>query len=152
MPSIRLKTDVAASAPDCFDLSLSVDAHTESMDSSGEQAVGGTTSGLMRPGDTVTWRARHFGVTFRMTSAITAYDRPARFVDEQQHGPFQYWWHEHTFIPLDTAHTLMVDTVQFRSPLGPFGAIADRLVLAQYMTSLLRQRNQWLKTALESSR
>ncbi|PAX90951.1 cyclase, partial [Streptomyces albidoflavus] len=28
----------------------------------------------MALGDTVTWRARHFGVVWRMTSRITAYD------------------------------------------------------------------------------
>jgi ligand-binding SRPBCC domain-containing protein len=43
---------------------------------------------VMKLGDTVTWRARHFGIAFQMTSAITDYERPIRFVDEQQRGPF----------------------------------------------------------------
>jgi hypothetical protein len=70
----------------------------------------------MKLGDTVTWRARHFGITFRMTSAITEYQRPTRFVDEQQHGPFQRWWHEHTFEPVPDGKTLMIDVVEFGSP------------------------------------
>jgi len=101
-------------------------------------------------GDTVTWRARHFGLPFEMTSAITAYERPHRFVDEQQRGPFQSWWHEHTFDALDPHHTLMTDEIAFRSPLGPLGAIVDRVVLGRYMPHLIRQRNQWLKATLES--
>src|SRR5437667_12407456 len=31
-------------------------------------------------GETVTWRARHFGVPWTVTSKITALDRPSRFV------------------------------------------------------------------------
>jgi hypothetical protein len=80
---IRLETLIAAPAPNCFDLSLSVEAHTDSMAESGERAIAGVTSGVMKLGDTVTWRARHFGITFRMTSAITEYQRPIRFVDER---------------------------------------------------------------------
>lgn len=94
MPCFRLETVIAAPLTACFDLSLSVDARTASMGPSGERAVGGVTSGLMEPGDTVTWRARHFGIAFRMTSAITSFERPSGFVDEQQQGPFASWWHE----------------------------------------------------------
>lgn len=131
---IRLETVIAAPAAACFDLSLSVDAHTGSMAASGERAVAGVTSGVMKLGDTVTWRARHFGIAFRMTSAITDYERPIRFVDEQQRGPFQRWWHEHTFTAIDGGmKTLMVDVVEFRSRFGPLGDITDRLLLDRYM-------------------
>jgi ligand-binding SRPBCC domain-containing protein len=149
--SIRLETVIAAAVEDCFALSLSVDAHTASMSRSGEVAIAGRTSGLMGLGDVVTWRARHFGVSFTMTSAITSYERPTRFVDEQRHGPFRRWWHEHTFQSIAPPRTLMIDTVHFRSPLGPIGAAVDRLLLTQYMTALIKQRNEWLKTELEGT-
>ncbi|HEY6790077.1 MAG TPA: cyclase [Trebonia sp.] len=119
MRSFRLETAIAAPVGDCFELSLSVDAHAASMRAAGERAVGGVTSGVMGPGDTVTWQARHFGIVFRMTSAITEYAYPSRFVE-------------------------------FRSPLGLAGAMADRLVLGRYMPRLLRQRNAWLKATLEA--
>jgi ligand-binding SRPBCC domain-containing protein len=147
---IRLETVIAAPAGDCFDLSLSVDAHTASMRRSGERAIGGVTSGVMKLGDTVTWRARHFGIAFRMTSAITEYQYPIRFVDEQLRGPFRRWWHEHTFTATASGETVMGDVVQFKSPLGPLGSLADRLILDRYMPHLLRQRNAWLKTTLEA--
>jgi len=115
MRSIRLETVIAAPIGDCFDLSLSVDAHAASMRASKEQAIGGVTSGVMRLGDSVTWRARHFGVVFGMTSAITEYQPPSRFVDEQQHGPFRHWRHEHTFTPLANGQTHMIDIVRFQS-------------------------------------
>jgi ligand-binding SRPBCC domain-containing protein len=148
--SIRLETVIAAPVSDCFGLSLSVDAHTASMSVSGERAIGGFTSGVMKLGDTVTWRARHFGIAFRMTSAITGYEYPSRFVDEQQCGPFRRWWHEHTFTAMADGKTQMIDVVEFQAPLGPLGSVAGRLVLDHYMTRLLRQRNTWLKTTLEA--
>jgi ligand-binding SRPBCC domain-containing protein len=149
MRSIRLETVIAAPIGDCFDLSLSVDAHAASMQASKERAIGGVTSGVMRLGDSVTWRARHFGIAFRMTSAITEYQPPGRFVDEQQHGPFRRWWHEHTFTPLVNGQTQMIDIVRFESPFGLLGYLADSLVLGYYMPHLLRQRNAWLKITLE---
>lgn len=149
MRTIRLETVIAASISDCFGLSLSVDAHAASMQASKEQAIGGVTSGVMRLGDSVTWRARHFGIVFRMTSAITEYQPPSRFVDEQQRGPFRRWRHEHTFTPLANGQTRMIDIVQFQSPFGLLGYLADSLVLGHYMPHLLQQRNAWLKTTLE---
>lgn len=89
MNSFRLETTIAASPSACFERSLSVDAHTESMLESGERAVDGITSGVLSLGDTVTWRGRHFGIPFTMTSAITACTPPNRFVDEQKRSPFQ---------------------------------------------------------------
>ena len=142
-----MTTSIPASAQRCFDLSLSVDAHAASMSRSGERIVGGVNSGAMGLGDTVTWRARHFGVPFTMTSRITELVAPSRFVDEQVSGPFAHWWHEHLFEECDGV-TLMTDTVEFASPVGPIGRMVDRLVLTGYMTRLLTHRNRWLTDAL----
>ena len=101
----------------------------------------------MKLGDTVTWRAQHFGFPFTMTSQITDLVAPSRFVAEQVSGPFAHWWHEHVFDDRDDA-TLMTDTVEFASPAGPIGRLVDTLVLTKYMTRLLTQRNRWLTDAL----
>lgn len=143
-----LRTVIQAKAEECFRLSLSVDAHTASMGRSKERAVAGVTGGEMSLGDSVTWRAMHFGVPFRMTSAITAYDRPHRFVDQQARGPFREWWHEHTFI-MQGGSTLMTDVVRYSAPAGPLGRLIDGLFLRSYMQRLLELRNAWLKSELE---
>lgn len=147
MPRIDLITDVPASPEDCFELSLSVDAHQSSMADSGERVVAGVTSGVMHLGDTVTWRARHLGVPVRMTSVISAHDAPHRFVDEQTSGPFRRWWHEHRFEAVPSG-TRMTDVVEFESPAGPIGRAVNAVFLTRYMTTLLRQRNAWLVEAL----
>jgi ligand-binding SRPBCC domain-containing protein len=147
VPSIELTNLVPATPEECFELSLSVEAHTTSMSASRERAVGGTTSGTLRAGETVRWRARHFGVPFTMTSRISEYDAPHRFVDEQVSGPFRRWWHEHRFEAVDGG-TRMSDHVEFESPAGAVGRLVDRRVLTGYMTGLLRDRNRWLVEAL----
>lgn len=148
MPEFTVVTPVDATPHEAFELSLSVDAHTASMARSGERAVGGVTAGILALGDQVTWRARHFGVPFTMTSRITEHDVPHRFVDEQVRGPFGRWWHEHRFEPTPDGRCLMTDTIRFASPLGPLGALVDRLVLRRYMERLIRERNEHLATTL----
>ncbi len=150
MPRIALETLLAAPPSRCFALSLTVDAHTSSMAASGERAIDGVTTGVMTLGDEVTWRARHLGIWFEMTSRITAYDAPRRFVDEQVRGPFRRWWHEHEFHTRPDG-TLMRDVVEYSSPAGPLGRLADALVLTRYLTDLLERRNRWLAEHLAGS-
>jgi len=119
------------------------------MSASSERAISGVTSGSLRLGDMVTWRARHFGVRFTMTSRISEYEAPYRFVDEQIAGPFRRWWHEHRFEPLAEG-TLMTDVAEFESPAGPLGRMVNAAVLTKYMTRLLQQRNDWLAAMLSS--
>jgi len=80
---IEVVTDIDAAPAVVFDLELDVDVHTAFLHGSGERA--GTSSGRrhLQLGDDVTFRARHFGLTWRMTSRMTAHQRPHRFVDEQ---------------------------------------------------------------------
>lgn len=54
------RESIAAPVEVVFDLSLDIGAHLASMAESGEQAIGGVTSGLIGLGETVTWRAKHF--------------------------------------------------------------------------------------------
>jgi hypothetical protein len=78
-----IQTEIAASLDAVWAASLSIDAHLESMSSSGERVVAGVSSGQIGLGETVTWRARHFGVMWTMTSQITELRWPEWFVDEQ---------------------------------------------------------------------
>lgn len=129
-----------------FDLSLNIDAHVGSMADSGERVVAGVAAGIIAHGEFVTWQARHFGVTWTMTSQITEWDRPCRFVDEQVHGPFKSFWHEHVFAEVDHG-TQLRDRIRFEAPLGVLGRIAERVVLGRYMPHLIDVRNEYLVAA-----
>jgi len=147
--SFDLSTFIAAEPSAVFTASLDIDAHLASMEASGETAVAGVTSGIIGLGETVTWRAKHFGVTWRMTSKITELEPPHRFVDEQVRGPFKRFHHEHLFDHADGGTTMM-DHVEFDAPLGPLGLIAERIMLGWYLPKLIVERNDYLKQELEA--
>jgi ligand-binding SRPBCC domain-containing protein len=149
MPTIRLEMMIAASPERCFDLSLSVDLHRQSVAHTHERPIAGVTSGVMRLGDTVMWEAVHFGVKQHLTTKITAYERPDYFVDEMIRGIFQEMKHHHAFVS-QPAGTLMIDTFTFRAPLGILGRVAEALVLTRYMRRLLLTRNRYLKQVAEA--
>ena len=149
MPTIRLETYIDASPERCFDLSLSVDLHRHSVAHTHERPVAGVTSGIMKFGDTVTWEAVHFGIKQRLTSKISAYERPHRFTDEMIQGAFQEMTHLHEFVPQPPG-TLMIDVFTFRAPLSIVGRLAETLVLTRYMKGLLCSRNRYLKQVAEA--
>jgi ligand-binding SRPBCC domain-containing protein len=84
-----------------------------------------------------------------LTSKITAYERPHRFVDEMVRGAFQEMKHLHEFVPQPPG-TLMVDQFTFRAPFGFLGRVAEMLLLTRYMKGLLLTRNRYLKQAAEA--
>jgi ligand-binding SRPBCC domain-containing protein len=149
MPTIHLETYIEATPERCFDLSLNVDLHSLSTAQTHERPIAGVMTGEMKLGDTVTWEAIHFGVKQHLTSKITSYDRPRRFVDEMVQGAFQEMKHLHEFVP-QTPGTLMIDQFMFRAPFGLLGRVVETLVLTRYMKNLLLTRNRFLKQAAEA--
>lgn len=150
MPVIELTTVIRASCQRCFDVSVDVDEHQRSQTGSGERAVAGVTTGRMQLGDEVTWEARHLLCQRRLTSRITEYDPPHRFVDEMVAGDFERFRHEHVFAASPEG-TLMTDRFDFTSPYGILGRLADAILLRSYMRKLLATRNAHLKRAAEES-
>ena len=155
MPTILLVTEINAPVERCFDLSRSIDLHTLSTSRTGEKAVaGGTppgrTRGLINLGETVTWRARHFGIRQTLTSRITEYRRPTYFCDEMVNGAFRSIRHEHHFTEEGNT-ALMTDVFRFESPLGWLGRLFNYLVLTCYMKRFLLARNRMIKEFAESN-
>src|SRR5690606_21074152 len=109
MPVITVETLILASPQRCFDLARDIDVHCQSTSATKERAVAGVTSGLIGAGQSVTFEAVHFGVRQRLTSKITEFDAPHRFVDEMVEGAFASLRHVHEF-EARGEHTLMRDT------------------------------------------
>lgn len=148
MPVIVLHTIINAPVQVVFDLSRSIDLHKLSTAHTNEEAVAGKTSGLISLGESVTWRAKHLGITQKLTSTITAYNTPYYFADEMVKGAFKRFKHEHIF-KVQNGIVTMTDIFDYESPFWIFGKIADTLFLKEYMANLLITRNAMVKEFAE---
>ena len=145
---LELCTDVCAPVDRCFDLSRDLDLHRRSMAHTSEEAIAGRTTGLIELGEEVTWRGRHFGLMLEHTARITRFERPLQFRDEMVKGHFKLFVHDHIFEATQVG-TRMRDVLEFRSPLGPIGALVDLLVLKRYLNRLLANRNDVIRREAE---
>jgi ligand-binding SRPBCC domain-containing protein len=144
-----VETFIAAPIERVFDLARDVEAHNRSASFSGERCVEpGRTSGLLELGDLVTFEGVHFGLRQRVTAKIIEVDRPRRFVDELVRSAFKRLRHEHDFEERD-AGTLMRDTLEWTSPFGILGRIADALFVRRHMEWFVTTKQRALKAIAE---
>ncbi|WP_417508999.1 SRPBCC family protein [Microbacterium sp.] len=148
MAEFVLERVISAAPAAVFAASLDPELHVESMARYGETMVKGPAGGSFTEGSTVTWRARHFGIPFHLTIVIFDIDEPHRFCDRQIKGPFGAFHHEHVFLEHPDG-TLMRDTITFRSPFGPIGALVDRLFMREYLRRLIAERNEVIAVSLQ---
>lgn len=142
--TIRVETMVAAAAEACFDSHLDLSLHRASAAASRERIVSARQEGLLALGEEVTFEGRHFGIRFRMASKIVELDRPRRFVDEMQKGPFRRFRHIHAFESVGD-RTRVTDEMDFKTG---FGSLADAMV-GRHLKRFLLSRNAFLKRRLE---
>jgi len=150
MTLIELSTHINAPIERCFDLARSIDLHIESTKQTGERVIAGRSSGFIELGETVTWRAKHFGIWQDLTSKITEFDSPNSFTDEMVSGAFKSFRHEHFFYTVNN-QTVMKDIFMFESPGGWLGRLANFLFLGLYMEKLLVKRNRVIKETAETT-
>ena len=151
MSNIILYTQINAPVERCFDLSTSIDLHTLSTAQTNEEAIAGVTKGLIGLNETVTWRAKHFGIWHKLKVKITEYEKPNFFVDEMLEGSFKFMKHRHEFEQSEN-QTIMTDYFSFSSPLGILGKVVDKVFLKNYMTRFLIERNEVIKEFAESDK
>ncbi len=149
MKTIKLHTEINAAPEICFDLARSVEVHMASTFETDERAIAGRTTGLCEIGDTITWRARHFGIMQKLTVEITELSHPSHFQDKMVKGAFAFFNHDHYFHSKG-AQTIMEDVFCFSAPLGLLGLLAEWLFLEKYMRRLLTKRNAVIKDLAEN--
>ena len=101
---------------------------------------------IKQMGRTMRWVAKI--VEHRPPHAV-AFGEEARFVDEQDAGPFARWRHEHDFERVDEKTTRMLDRVTYRVPLGPIGWVADVVFVRRRLNEMFRYRHEQTKRLLD---
>lgn len=151
MPRIHLTSFVNSPAERVFDLSRSIHVHLRSLDRYKETAVAGTTSGLLRLNETVTWKGKHLGRQRTMRVKITQMEPPLSFTSEMLQGELKEMKHEHHFKQVENG-TLMIDVFTYEPSYGWLGQFAGRLFLTRYFRHLLELRNRTIKEYAESGK
>ncbi|MBP2678566.1 MAG: hypothetical protein H6Q82_1631 [Deltaproteobacteria bacterium] len=96
----------------------------------------------MHPGLLIEYRVRPlWGVPVKWVTEITRVAEPFLFVDEQRRGPYRHWRHEHRFRAVDGG-VEMEDEVIYRLPGGPFGRLAQRLLVRKRVEAIFEYRRQ----------
>lgn len=98
----------------------------------------------MRPGALIDYRLRLRGLPIRWRSEITAWEPPARFVDEQRRGPYKLWRHEHLFEERDGG-TLCTDRVEYAVP---FDGLIHGWLVGPDLQRIFRYRRERLLALL----
>ena len=94
----------------------------------------------MGAGTLLEYRLRLHGVPIRWRTRIEIWEPPRRFVDVQLKGPYSLWEHTHLFEPAGEGATTIVDRVRYEIPLGPIGALADRLFVRRDLKRIFDYR------------
>lgn len=149
MGHLVVETVIHAPREVVFDLARDVTAHTRSASFSHERAVApGRTEGLLQLGDIVTFEGVHFGIRQRFTAKIVELDRPRYFIDELVKATFKSMRHVHEFEERDGA-TLMRDTLDWTSPFGILGRVADGVAVTRHLRTFVTRKQLALKALAE---
>jgi ligand-binding SRPBCC domain-containing protein len=95
----------------------------------------------MARGLIIDYRVRVLGLPMHWRSLIAEYDPPHGFRDVQVIGPYRLWDHRHRF-RRDGAGTTIEDFVVYALPLGPVGALLNRLTVRRQLEAIFAYRRR----------
>jgi ligand-binding SRPBCC domain-containing protein len=101
----------------------------------------------MRKGALIDYQIRWLGLPLRWKTAITEYEPPFFFVDEQVAGPYACWRHRHEFKPTEYG-ALVSDHVDYALPFGLLGRLAHRLAVRKQLQEIFDYRQNALSGIL----
>ena len=93
------------------------------------------------PGLLIEYRISPFpGIPVTWLTEIVQVATPHFFADEQRVGPYRLWHHEHFFRAMPEGGTEVRDLVTYVPPLGPLGAVLNRLLIRPQLERILDYR------------
>jgi len=99
-------------------------------------------SDKMYAGMIITYKVRPlFGIPVNWVTEITHVREREYFVDEQRHGPYAFWHHQH-LLEETKEGVMMTDIVSYRPPFGFLGALANALVIRKKLEEIFAFREK----------
>lgn len=103
----------------------------------------------LQPGSRLRWKARRWGVSQHLVSAVTVFEENARIVEEQLQGPFARWVVERLFEP-SGAGTRLREGIDFEPPGGMLGRMVTADAVRADLERLAAFRDGKLKALFGS--
>ncbi len=101
------------------------------------------------PGLIITYRIRPLaGLAVPWVSEITQVEAPRYFVDEQRHGPYCFWHHQHRLREVG-ASVEKTDLVHYRLPGGLLGIGLHAVLIRRKLDEIFRFRYHALQRVFE---
>jgi ligand-binding SRPBCC domain-containing protein len=99
-------------------------------------------------GTRIHYRLRIRGLPIRWQSAITAWEPPTRFIDQQTRGPYKTWVHEHTFDEYEGG-TIAGDNVVYAVP---GGKLVQKILVEPDLERIFQYRHEVLRSIFNPTR
>lgn len=160
MPTLEFQTNIAAPLEKVWAFHDDVNASLPALSPPGDQVSIESADLPVKVGSRIIILAKGpLGMKLRWVARITEYRPPhvvvfgeeARFVDEQEAGPFKSWRHEHDFERIDEKTTLLTDRITYRVGFGPLGWIANLLLVRPKLKGMFRFRHGQTRKLLENA-
>ncbi len=84
------------------------------------------------------------GIPMAWLSEISHCQSPDYFIYQQRIGPFKFWSHE-VRLTKKQSRILLEDIVFYSMPLGIFGQLMHKLLIAKKLTAIFETRQAYLK-------
>lgn len=81
------------------------------------------------------------GIPLYWVTEIIHVEKPYTFIDKQLIGPYDLWYHQHTFVEHE-AGVCMTDTLHYRVGLGMLGSIANSLFVESKIEEIFDFRRE----------
>lgn len=89
------------------------------------------------------------GVKMHWVTEIKYVQRPFSFVDEQRLGPYQFWFHRHTFREISDG-VLMEDEIHYSLKWDFLGEIINELMVKKQLQEIFEFRRHILEQNIEN--
>lgn len=97
----------------------------------------------IQEGTNFTYSLKLNGVKFNWRTIIENWNPPYRFTDFQKNGPYEVWYHTHSFYEVEGG-TLMHDNVKYRLPLSFLGELFGLFYVKKNVKEIFEYRYNYI--------